>query len=171
MKKLTLLLVCVLAVLFSCRKSVAYYSGTLTATVNGVVDTFNTNVLALKDSATGTFTLSVVGFHGAFGDSLTGGFESAELGFEITAPGHVTTGTYITDSTAGTQLAMIYIPANTTLYDSVTTSQPAPPTVVITKITASNVQGTFSGFTFYSDSSSVTKATITNGQFNVNIAP
>ncbi len=176
MKKLFFVFFCVLFVLYACKKSVSTFYGTITATVNGTVDTFNANVIALKDSISGTYSLSVVGFQSAYGDSLAGGFESAEIGFQITDSSRVTTGTYITDSTTGRLVAMRYTPSNTYAYDSVTANAPSPPpSVVITKITAANVQGTFSGLTFYSDSSyatnnaMVTKAIITNGTFNVNI--
>jgi len=169
MKKIVVPALCSVFVLYACTKGINPYYGVLYATVNNNRDTFNTNVLGIRDSATGTYRLSIVGFQGAFGDSTKGGFESAQLGFEIVSAKPITTGTYITDSTAGTTLTLLYTPAKLARYDSLLTSNPNQPTVTITKLTSGNMQGSFSGAAFYRDSTAIIKATITNGHFDVDL--
>ena len=166
MKKLGFVAVCLLIMLYACTKGATYGGhGTIYATVNGAVDTFSANVVALKDSTDTTFTRSVVGFKPDLGDSANGGFESAEVGFQITSPQHITAGTYVNDTTTGNLLTMLYIPANKVVYDSVVPGATNQPSVTITSITSTKVIGTFSGFAFYADSTNPTKATIANANF------
>ncbi len=157
-----------LVILFSCKKVAVPYYGTIYATVNSAVDTFNANVLVFKDSTQGTYSLSVVGFHSAYGDSTVGGFETAEAGFEIFSPKPITTGTYTTDSASGNRVTLVYVPAQSSFYDSILPVAVSHPVVVISQITTTAVQGTFNGPAFYSDSTSASGAAITNGSFNVN---
>ena len=155
-KKL-LFVIGLLCALYSCKKSASAKYGVFYATVNAANDTFDINVLALRDSTLGGYTLSVVGFKSAYGDSTKGGFESAQLGFQIVSPTPIKTGKYVYDTTGGSkQLTMLFIPAKFSFYDSVIFNTPFLPTVEITKINNGNVQGTFSGVTFYSDTSKLT---------------
>jgi hypothetical protein len=166
MKKLGFVSVCLFTMLYACTKATTYGGrGTIYATVNGVVDTFSANVVALKDSTDTSFTLSVVGFKADLGDSANGGFESAELGFQITSPQHITAGAYVTDTTKRNLLTMLYLPANKIVYDSLLPGAANQPSVTITSITSTKVIGTFSGFAFYADSTNPTKATIANANF------
>ncbi len=169
MKKIVVLAVCSVIVLYACTKGITPSYGVLYATVNNSRDTFNTNVLGIKDSSTGTYRLSVVGFQGAFGDSTKGGFESAQLGFEIVSAKPITADTYQTDSSAGTTLTLLYTPAKLARYDSLLTGNANQPSVTITKLTTGNAQGSFTGLAFYSDTTTIIKATITNGHFDVDL--
>jgi hypothetical protein len=159
-------LILALVLLASCKKSSNSSTpagGTITATVDGTPMTFN-NILVAKDTSyLGAYLLT---FSGA--SSLTSS-SSPELSLTVDGDTSITTGTYnIGPSGYTTNIpAMSYSQGTSLVYESDVTGTYAS-SIVITTLTKTNVQGTFTGtLTLITGSGATTKA-ITDGKFNVN---
>jgi hypothetical protein len=160
MKKIIFPVVCSLLIFFSCSKSASSASGgSITATVNGSNQTFNTSALAISEAASGAYSLAITGFEGAANNS-----NQVTIGIAGSSP--ITTGTYTTFGSAADEVSMVYSLPGNIEYAAISNA----PQVTITSISTTNVQGTFSGIlTLYSGTSSTTTESVTNGKFNVSI--
>ncbi len=149
----------------SCKKSSnssTTASGTITATVDGTPMTFN-NVLIAKDTAyLGAYLLT---FSGA--TSLTS--SPTELSITVDGVDTVTTGTYTIGPSGSTaNLPAISFSQGTTLVYGTDASGADSTAVVITALTKTNVQGTFSGTLSLTVGTGAATKVITDGKFNVN---
>lgn len=159
----TLLLAFVLVA--SCKKSnhsSTPAGGTITATVDGTPMTFNNILIAKDTSYLGAYAITMSGI-----SSLTA--SAPELSLTVDGPAAVTTGTYsINSSGMTTDLPGLGFSQGTTLVYESDVSGTYSTSVVITTLTKTNVQGTFTGtLTLQLGSGAATK-TITDGKFNVN---
>jgi hypothetical protein len=154
-----------LVLLASCKKSSSPTptGGTITATVDGTPMTFN-NVLVAKDTAyLGAYLLTCSG-----ASSLTSS-SAPELSLTVDGTSAITTGTYSIGPSGNTANlpAMSYSQGTTLVYESDVTGT-YESSIVITSLSKTNVQGTFTGtLTLITGSGATTKA-ITDGKFNVN---
>ena len=152
-------------ILSSCKKSSTSTSsggGTITATIDGTQMTFNT-ILIVKDTA----------FMGAYALTMSGATSASssatELSLTVDGTSPITTGTYnFGPSGTTTDLpALAYSQGSSLLYEEDITGAHEN-SIVITSLSKTNVQGTFSGtLTLMLGSGPQTK-TVTNGKFNVN---
>jgi len=154
-----------LVLLASCKKSSSSSSsggGTITATVDGTQMTFN-NILVAKDTSyMGAYALSFAG-----ASSLTANTPELSLTVDGTSP--ITTGTYTLNATSPTTdlPGLAYAVGSSLVYGS-DISGTNSTTVVITSLSKTNVQGTFSGMLTLQLGTGATTKTVTNGKFNVN---
>ena len=158
-------LILALVLLASCKKSSNSSTpsgGTITATVDGTPMTFN-NVLVAKDTSyLGAYLISISGI-----SSLTA--SAPELSLTVDGPSAVTTGTYnLPPSGTITDVPALSFSQGTTLVYSSDVSGTYSSSVVITSLSKTNVQGTFTGTLTLSLGSGATTKAITDGKFNVN---
>ena len=157
-------LILALVLLASCKKSnhsSTPAGGTITATVDGTPMTFN-NILVAKDTSyLGAYAITISGI-----SSLTA--NAPELSLTVDGPSAVTTGTYsLPLSGTVTDVPAISFSQGTTLVYESDISGTYSSSIVITTLTKTNVQGTFTGtLTLQLGSGATTKA-ITDGKFNV----
>jgi hypothetical protein len=153
--------------LASCKKSSTSSTtsggGTITATVDGTQMTFNNILIAKDTSFSGAYALTISG-----ATSLTS--STTELSLTADGASPVTTGTYtIGPSGITTDLPGIgYSQGSSPVYSSDITGAYSS-TIVITSLSKTNVQGTFSGTLTLTIGSGATTKTITDGKFNVNL--
>jgi hypothetical protein len=161
MKRLLFLPVCLLAMLFSCKKSGSSKSSnsTISATLNDTAQTFNTSATALYQSSNGIYDLAITGY-------VSSATNSNAITISIGGTSPIAVGTYSDGGIAPDAVSMVYsLSGGTSAYAAMGTA-----TVTITSITGSNVQGTFSGvLNLYSGNATNTTETVTNGKFNVAI--
>lgn len=136
--------------------------GTITCTIDGTAMTFN-NVLIAKDTA----------FFGAYALTISGAsaISSSSTVFSLTVDGTspIVTGTYNIGPTGNSTdaPALAYSQGSSFAYEE-DISGTKESAIVITSLSKTNVQGTFSGtLTLMTGSGPATK-TVTNGKFNVN---
>jgi hypothetical protein len=159
-------LILALLILTSCKKSsnssTTPAGGTITATVDGTPMTFN-NVLVAKDTAyLGAYLITFSGV-----TSLTA--SSPELSLTIDGSSAITTGTYSLTSTVNTtNLPAITFSQGSSLVYSSDISGVDPTTIVITTLSNTNIQGTFSGTLLLAVGAGAATKAITDGKFNVN---
>ncbi len=160
-------LIAAFVLLASCKKSsnssTSSTGGTLTATVDGTPMTFN-NILVVKDTAyLGAYLLT---FSGA---SSLSSSSAPELSLTVDGTSPITVGTYsIGPSGMTTNLpAMSFAQGTSLVYESDATGTYSS-SIVITTLSKTNVQGTFTGtLTLITGSGAATKM-ITDGKFDVN---
>jgi hypothetical protein len=154
-----------MVVFSSCGKSSSNPNsggGTITCTIDGTAMTFNNIVIAKDTAFMGAYLLTLSGTNGT-GASAAG----FSLGVDGTSP--VTTGTYKIGPTGNSTdaPALGYSQGSSPVYEE-DISGTYESSVVITSLSKTNVQGTFSGtLTLLNGSGPATK-TVTNGKFNVN---
>ena len=155
-----------LVLLASCKKSSHSSTpagGTITATVDGTPMTFN-NILVAKDTAyLGAYLLT------CSGASSLSSASSPELSLTIDGTSPIATGTYSIDASGNTtDLPAMSFSQGTSVVYSTDLSGANSSSIVITSLTKTNVQGTFTGtLTLTIGSGAATKA-ITDGKFDVN---
>ena len=155
-----------IVILASCKKnnhSSTPAGGTITATVDGTPMTFN-NILIAKDTAyLGAYLIT---FSGA---SSLSSASAPKLSLTVDGSSAITTGTYsLPLSGTATDLPAISFSQGTTLVYESDVSGTDSTSIVITTLTKTNVQGTFSGtLTLQLGSGAATKV-ITDGKFDVN---
>jgi len=166
MKLVAGVLMSAFVILSSCKKSSPTASttsgGSITATVDGVQMSFN-NILISKDSAyLGAYVLTLSG-----ATSLTS--SSPELSLTVDGASPITTGTYNLGSSGNTAdvPAIGYIQGSSLIYEEDITGAYSN-SIVITSLSKTNVQGTFSGTLKLTLGSGANTKTITDGKFNVN---
>lgn len=160
MKKFKLLLpLCLLLVLFSCKKHSTSTNtvGTLTVTIGGKAQTFNVGAEAHLDNSSGFYTLGIIGVQS------TGTANSMIL--TITSSSPITAKSY-TD--ADSEAQMSYTLAAGSIYQDDGTDGTSA-TVTIKSISNTNVQGTFSGTLALISGTGASTETLTSGTFNLDI--
>lgn len=164
MKKLKLffLPLCLLVVFSSCKKHASdsvTATGTITATIDGTPQTFNFGATAHLDNTAGFNTLSIIGIKSASA--------SDSMIIEVTSASPIAAGTY---TGANSEADMSYtITAGTLVYQFDGSNQASSTDVVISSISATNVQGTFNGTIELIYGSGPASKTVTNGKFNLTI--
>lgn len=158
-------LILALIVIASCKKSSnssTQTGGTITATVDGTPMTFN-NVLVAQDTAyLGAYLITFSGI-----SALTA--NAPELSLTVDGPSAITTGTDSITATGNTpNLPAIAFSEGSSLVYSTDASGSNPTTIVITTLSKTNIQGTFSGTLILAVGSGAATKVITNGKFNVN---
>lgn len=164
MKKTLLIAVCILVSLASCKKSSVAPKNTITATIDGVTETFNVNAFAqLGTSIDLNSHLLVNGSN----SSATG---SDGMTIDINANTTIAKGTYINNGAAGF-MAITYSKGPLSLSSpniyATDLNSVYPSNITITSVSNTNVQGTFSGQLLFTDGKTV--KTVTEGKFNVDI--
>ena len=165
MRKYLFCSVCIILTLTSCSKkgsSPVVNSNTISATIDGVDESFNTIAVAKNISVSQGYSLFFAG---------TNGTSSTADAFSITVDGlqPITTGTFdLSGGASGNYFpGMAYTQPGSIIYEQ-DLSGANPTIVTITTLTATNVQGSFSGkLVLYSGSGVPATKTITNGKFNV----
>lgn len=175
MKKLLLFYAFAALTLYSCNKSAAvkpHVDGTpgdtITATIDGTDETFNTNDSAGFHNTSTFYSLPIEGLHDA--SATTDGISIDEF-----SPTAITTGTYVLDAThhtapfyplivyatnGGKSLTDVYVVDYTGTHSA---------TVTITSLTSTHVTGTFSATLVVAAGSSSATKTVTNGKFSVEL--
>jgi len=160
MKKIFFPLACLLLILSSCKKSVS--GGTLTAYINGTMETFNTNAVAELTSGGGAYKLAI---GGSAGDPAS----TDQIYLAITGVNNIVPGNYSAVSASGDVAVMAYQKPGNIGY-SADDHFNNPVKITISSISGSNVQGSFTGnLILVLGASSDSTKTITNGTFNVSL--
>jgi len=161
MKNLLILSLGFLGIFLSCKKSSpsANSGNYITATVNGTNRTFNIGAEALVKSSSAGYSLAITGREGV-------AYDASQIVVNVFGSMPITSGTYSTGTTGTDQVSLEYALTNIATY----TTTAGNPSVTITSISSTNVQGTFSGvLTLTTGSAPASTATITNGKFNVTV--
>ena len=161
MKKALILFSCILFVFASCKKNNNITpSNTISADIDGVNETFNSNTYAqLGNGVTQKSSLSIFGANGANTDA-------DQMSITMVTNNTIITSSYVSGSDNIGLVSIEYNKGPFSLTNSntyATDVNGSPSTVVITSLTSTNVQGTFSGRLV---DGSATK-TVTNGKFNL----
>jgi hypothetical protein len=157
-KNLALLSLAVGAIsLSSCKKKDVAPAVSITATVDGTATSFNVNAAALQGAVEGVTYTNIQG-------TTSGG---ATL--SMTLAGAITAGKTYSDAAANDndKPLVVYAPSATSEDDFLNDDDDASnlPSVTITSVTSTTIDGTFKGLI---QNSTSTKS-ITNGKFHVNI--
>jgi len=163
--KITLLItVCILAVLASCKKNSVAPKNTISATIDGVPETFNTNVSAQLGTSVALNSNLIISGASSSAASSDG------MAFEINSNSTIDKGSYINNGAAGF-MAITYSKGPFSLSNPIVYSTDVnsvyPSNVTITSISNTNVQGTFTGKLLFTDGKTV--KTVTDGKFNIDI--
>lgn len=164
MKKLFLIAACAAFALYACDKSGAKPDVSVSATIDGTGESFNTaDSLNYKNTAT-VYSADVTALNAANGDKL-------EL--YLANPTQLTTGTYALTTTWNPPYGPLIVyklkgSANFSDAYVVDYTGQNPAEITITSITGTGIQGTFSGVLVNAANNGTTK-TFTNGKFNVSV--
>jgi hypothetical protein len=175
------LIACVGILLVSCSKEKSVENATaaipggnntyfIEANINGALHTFNVNDVAkMTDLGSGLKSLSITGSASSSSSDLEG--INLSINFFNVAP---TTGTYTEENPGSGYIAAgIYNPNSpTTVYTAGVSSTTALPlSITITKLSATEIEGTFKGAFYKTDittgSSSTDYITMTEGSFRL----
>jgi len=167
MKKTLLLALFIIVSISACKKSASVApANTLSATFNGVTESFNTNLFGQNGSGvTLNSSLSILGANG----SASG---SDVLSITLTTNNTITTGTYTNAPNSNDGFVSIvynvgpFSLVNPNTYTSDVNGNYLT-TVKITSINSTNIQGTFTAQLLYTDGKTV--KTVTDGKFNVKL--
>jgi hypothetical protein len=164
MKKTLIFISCILLGVASCKKDSADPpSHTITATINGVEENFNTGAYA--QLTTGVATNSNLAIFGTNGSGTSADVMSLTLMGDQT----LYTATYSSGNSGVASASILYsngVATSGVLSNGYATPASGnPSTITITSLTSTSVQGTFSGVLVLLDGST-TKA-VTNGQFSL----
>jgi hypothetical protein len=159
MKKLFAIAVLGSVMLVSCKKSSSgsggIGTGTIQASIGGTTHNFTTGAQA---TSLGTGTLIITGLEGT----------SNSFSIELDGNNAITTGTYT--ASTNTVASLNYVQG---LSGGITYSNDGNPSdpisVIVTSISATNIQGTFTGSVFLNGDSNAAEKTVTAGKFNVAI--
>ena len=164
--KLLLFSACVILAFSSCKKeskTTTTTTATLSATIGGVNETFNSSLTAQSIYNNPGYTIGITGFRGA-------GTNPDGLQLAVNSDKPIAKGVYTISSQTSTDPSnlplIIYYKSTGTFGTDV--SGVNVTTITITSISSANVQGTFSGV-LISETGDNTTQTITDGKFNVNI--
>jgi hypothetical protein len=167
MKKTLLFTICTFLFLASCKKSSSVApTNTLSATIGGTEESFNTNIFAQNGEGVAlNSALTVFGYNGS-------GTGADELIITMNTNKAITTGTYSNAPSSTDGFISIFYskgPVNALSPNQYTSDVNGAylTTVKITSISGTNVQGTFNAQLLYTDGKTV--KSVTNGKFNVNL--
>jgi hypothetical protein len=142
-------------------------TGTITATIDGKVTTFNTAAQAIRTTIPGMSTYAVLGFTG------TGG-ASDQISISVSSTtGAVVAGTYLYDDITSQAIGGIgFVKYGDPSPFSSFLSTTNPTKVVVTSVSASAIAGTFSGDVYQFNLTTGLagpKKVVTQGSFNVKV--
>ena len=166
MKKPLLIAICILLAFTSCKKSSDVPANTISATVDGVDESFNTNTNAQLGTAIAlNSVLNIAG-------SSASGTGADIIGMTIESNGTIVKGSYSNSAVNNsTFTSMLYTKGPFLLSDPNIYSSGVngnyPTTITITSMINTNIQGTFSGKLLFKDGTTV--KSVTNGKFNLDI--
>lgn len=138
-------------------------AGTLTATIDGKAVNFSTASQAIRTGVAGSFAVAIFGFQGTPGSS-------DQLSLSVIGTSAISTGTYIENDLTGTKLASVGLVKTGVIIPFSSLISPSNPAkVIITAISQTSVEGSFSGDVFQMDNlgNTVAKKVITQGKFSV----
>jgi hypothetical protein len=163
MKKNLIFVSCILLVFISCKKDQGIAPvNTISASIDGVDESFNTNPFAqLGEGITLNSSLSIFGTNGS-----TKGADV--LSITMITGQAIVKGSYTSGNNSVGLVSIQYSdgPFSAANFNSYATDPNGnATTVVITSLTSTNVQGTFSGRLVYGSASK----TVTNGKFNLTL--
>jgi hypothetical protein len=159
MKRLLIFSLVIFAIFSSCKKNnpSANPGNYITATVNGSNLTFNIGAEALVESSSAGYRVEITGREGV-------AYDASQILVVISGSSPIPAGVYSNGTAGPDQVSLLYALTNVAAYQAVGVG----PSVTITSITGTNVQGTFNGVLMLaSGSTAASTATITNGKFNV----
>lgn len=167
MKKSLLFAIYILIVLASCKKNSSDApANTISATIDGVTESFNTNAVAqIGTGVRLNSNLSITGTNG----SATG---SDGMSITINSNNTIAKGNYTNSGNNNSGFTSILYSKgpfsfiNPIIYVT-DVNGTYPSTVTITSISSTNIQGTFSGNLVFRDGKTI--KSVTDGKFNVNI--
>ena len=170
MKKTLLFAICIFLFFASCKKksSDTAPSNSITATIDGVSESFNTNI-------TVHFGAGIQGIQSGSGliiEGTNGNADGADdLSITINSSSTVVKGNYTNSGNSGGFPSIFYRKGAFSVSDPVfyitDVNAVNPSAVTITSISNTNIQGTFSGKLIFTDGKTI--KTVTDGKFNVNI--
>jgi hypothetical protein len=142
-------------------------TGTITATIDGKVTTFNTAAQAVRTNIPGMSSYSILGFTG------TGG-ASDQISVTVSSTtGAVVTGTYLYDDITSTAIGGIgFVKYGDPSPFSSFLSTTNPTKVVVTSVSANAISGTFTGDVFQFNLTTGligAKKLVTQGSFSVKV--
>ena|SRR5579872_5458843 len=159
--KLSLLLICVLFVVSSCKKSSKSISttGTITVNIDGAAQTFNVGAAAHIDNTGGFYSLSLIGVQSATAAN--------SLIVDVTSSSPIVAGTYTgTNSQADMSYTQV---SGSAVYQFDGSNNASNATITVKSISSTNVQGTFSGTLELITGTGAASKVLTSGTFNLNI--
>jgi hypothetical protein len=166
MKKPLLITICILLAFSSCKKSSDVPANTISATIDGVDESFNTNQSARLGSSIDLNSNLLISGSSASGTGADG------IGITIESNSTIVKGSY---NNAGTNnsgfTSILYSKGPSLLIDpniyTTDVNGNYPTTITITSMSNTNIQGTFSGQLLFKDGKTV--KSVTNGKFNLDI--
>jgi len=164
MRKIFIVPLVLLLAITSCKKdnTTTSVTATITADIDGVTTTFNTDAIAIKTNLSGTYAIAIAGYQGT---ALT----SSQISIGIGGTDAVTTGAYDdVPSAAPDEVSLVYTQQpGSGVYGAIGSGSDTAK-VTITSISSTQIQGTFSGgVVLTSGSTSPSSHIITNGRFTV----
>ena len=164
MKKTLLIAVCLLVSLVACKKNSVAPKNTISATIDGISETFNINVSAQLGTSVQLNSHLIIS--GASGSAAS----SDGMAIEINSGSTIVNGNYVNNGAAG-YMGITYSKGPFSLTNPIVYSTDVnsvyPSNVTITSISNTNVQGTFTGKLLFTDGKTV--KTVTDGKFNIDI--
>ncbi|MEO6631226.1 MAG: hypothetical protein ABIN13_05870 [Mucilaginibacter sp.] len=162
--KIPVIFICCIFLFFTgCKKdnNVAP-ENTISASIDGVDESFNTNAVAqLGTTVKLNSNLAIYGTNGSAADDDV-------ISITLAVNQTIAPGSFVSGSNEVGLVSILYKHGPVSLINPntyATDINGSPSTVVITKLTNTNVQGTFSGKLIYRNASKV----VTNGKFNLTI--
>ena len=159
--KLLSLILCVLFVASSCKKSSKSITttGTITVNIDGAAQTFNVGAAAHVDNTGGFYSLSLIGVQ-----STTA---ANSIIVEVTSSSPIVAGTYTgTNSQADMSYTQV---SGSAIYQFDGSNNASNATIIVKSISSTSVQGTFSGTLELISGTGAASKALTNGTFNLNI--
>ena len=159
--KLLSLILCVLFVASSCKKSSKSITttGTITVNIDGAAQTFNVGAAAHVDNTGGFYSLSLIGVQ-----STTA---ANSIIVEVTSSSPIVAGTYTgTNSEADMSYTQV---SGSAIYQFDGSNNASNATIIVKSISSTSVQGTFSGTLELISGTGAASKALTNGTFNLNI--
>jgi hypothetical protein len=165
MKNLKFLSFALLFAFLSCSKEKTIAPNTITAIISGTTETFAVRVQVTKNPGNPDGFEYGIGLTAFNADAV----KADDIGVYVYSHSPIVAGTYkfaYPPSNANTSSSFLSYAVNPSDFDYIPDETKSDPsTIVITSMTSSNIQGTFSGTLKGTDDRAVT---IVNGKFNVN---
>ena len=160
--KLLSLILCVLFVASSCKKSSKSITttGTITVNIDGAAQTFNVGAAAHVDNTGGFYSLSLIGVQ-----STTA---ANSIIVEVTSSSPIVAGTTYTGTNSQADMSYTQV-SGSAIYQFDGSNNASNATITVKSISSTNVQGTFSGTLELISGTGASSKALTNGAFNLNI--
>jgi len=158
-----LLLCCAMPVLFAGKKGakIGHVAGTISATVNGISQSFNLNAGAIINETTGSHSLSISGVQNTT-------VHSYSINIAISSPNNSMASGTFTSGVNSNDVQITYSQTSTNLsYTNNSSVDESNATVIINSVTSSSIRGTFSGTIILQSGNGPESIEVTGGIFNV----